>query len=592
MKKWFLFSLILFISLNVFGQDKFWIRDGDEILFWGDSITDDGIYSRIVENYVLTYYPDWNVKFVNLGWGGDRSSFYPRLERDIALSKPDRVTIMLGMNDGLYQAPDAEVQQTYVDGIHTLIKILKERSNPEILLISPTPYDLRCRVDLANGFTTRLKDMSRAFYPPTLRRLTKALQEIADKEGCRYYDLHQDYIERIEELDGFSGDYQLTAEGIHPNIDGAVYMGLGILDAMQASKDVAGVWFDEAGQVDSTYDCKISDLKTDDKSISFTRDAQRLPMPLYPSVRETFLKLIDYKNAWNRDMLAVAGKDSATWFELRIDGVLVDMVTGYELGNGVNLSTYMASPIMEQAYRVFEATERYEDTFYAMWRYNLLKGVRGPNEYTPFDETVDTKPFYDKLDEIYKEQHTINQPKSHKIEIKAVDVPIFKNIAKAEICTEFLQDFNKLHFEIDSKLLRTFNSPLCLYGNFTYTPQYQWTILETKGYYTDVPAEMYDDGTHGDKKAGDGVYSLDMYIQKDAGTLQFAVQDGIYLKEFWNRLEAENHRDAECDWLTIAWGKLDSTLNERGTRIEVKSNAPQSFIWDKDQFEKAVKAGL
>ena len=50
----------------------FYLKNHDRVVFYGDSITDQRIYTTYVETYVKTRFPNWNVTFVHSGWGGDR----------------------------------------------------------------------------------------------------------------------------------------------------------------------------------------------------------------------------------------------------------------------------------------------------------------------------------------------------------------------------------------------------------------------------------------------------------------------------------------------------------------------------------------
>ena len=49
--------------------DDFALRDGDTVVFLGDSITAARTYGKIVENYTLLRFPDRKVRFVNAGVG-------------------------------------------------------------------------------------------------------------------------------------------------------------------------------------------------------------------------------------------------------------------------------------------------------------------------------------------------------------------------------------------------------------------------------------------------------------------------------------------------------------------------------------------
>src|SRR5690606_37292146 len=52
----------------------FYLKNGDRVVFYGDSITERRLYTTLVETYVVTRFPGMNVSFVSSGWGGDRVS--------------------------------------------------------------------------------------------------------------------------------------------------------------------------------------------------------------------------------------------------------------------------------------------------------------------------------------------------------------------------------------------------------------------------------------------------------------------------------------------------------------------------------------
>ena len=582
--------VVLLLAGHVLAADSgFWLRDGDQLLFWGDSITDDGIYPRMVENFVLTAYPARRVTFVNLGWSGDRASFYPRLSRDLQLATPTKVTIMLGMNDGLYKPFDPAALSAYLDGMRHLVDILRKKSDPQIFLIAPTTYDLRCRRDVALGHDNIKRRPKIVFYPATLRRFTRALQRFADLGGFRYLDLNEAMSELLEDLNAVSGDFQITDDGVHPNVDGQFFMALEMLDAMKAPRDVATVALNATtGQVDSVYGCTISDLAISRNSVRFLRKDEHLPLPIYPATREPILRVTRYYERWSRDLLKIAGLDSG-WYELRIDGHFVATLRSDELQNGVNLSRFWFSPMMLQAYRVFEATERRHDAFYIKWRRVLLRGVRSPRDFTPFRTGVNTTALDREEERAFHDQHIWNQPKSHRFELRRLKGPRFELAKRSLPASSFLNDMIRVHVQIDTRGLRDFEPPLCLKGNFSYAPQFQWAILETYHMYHDVPVRLYDDGTHGDKKAGDGVYSVDLYFRRGSGTASFEVQDGRFLREYWIWLDRQAHRNAELQHLTQVWAKL---LGQKGKEIRVETDRSRQVVWDRTLWEQAAKQGL
>src|SRR4029078_8670226 len=50
---------------------EFLIHDNDRVVFLGDSITEQRLYTTYIEAYALTRHPEWKLTFRNVGWGGD-----------------------------------------------------------------------------------------------------------------------------------------------------------------------------------------------------------------------------------------------------------------------------------------------------------------------------------------------------------------------------------------------------------------------------------------------------------------------------------------------------------------------------------------
>ena len=110
----------------------FYLRSGDTVVFYGDSITEQNYYNQYVELYAATRFPWMRVHFYGAGVGGDRVTgaaegrLISGLERDVFAEKPTVVTVMLGMNDGGYRATTDEIEQTYVKGYEHLLDSIRE----------------------------------------------------------------------------------------------------------------------------------------------------------------------------------------------------------------------------------------------------------------------------------------------------------------------------------------------------------------------------------------------------------------------------------------------------------------------------------
>src|SRR3954464_1946366 len=109
---------------------SFALKNGDRVVFYGDSITDQRLYTTFAETFALTRFPEMNVTFVHSGWGGDRvtggggGNIDERLKRDVFAYHPTVMTIMLGMNDASYRAFDPKVFSAYTNGFQHIVDSL------------------------------------------------------------------------------------------------------------------------------------------------------------------------------------------------------------------------------------------------------------------------------------------------------------------------------------------------------------------------------------------------------------------------------------------------------------------------------------
>jgi len=67
-----LLFFVVLTQIDAVAQNGFYLKAGDRVVFYGDSITDQRLYTTFVETYVVTRFPKMPVTFVHSGWGGDR----------------------------------------------------------------------------------------------------------------------------------------------------------------------------------------------------------------------------------------------------------------------------------------------------------------------------------------------------------------------------------------------------------------------------------------------------------------------------------------------------------------------------------------
>jgi len=93
-------SVLGLLAGSMAGAADFALRDGDTVVFLGDSITAARTYGKMIENYTLLRYPERRVRFIYAGRGGDTAAGgLARLERDVFAAGATVLTVAYGIND-------------------------------------------------------------------------------------------------------------------------------------------------------------------------------------------------------------------------------------------------------------------------------------------------------------------------------------------------------------------------------------------------------------------------------------------------------------------------------------------------------------
>src|SRR5215470_597811 len=122
-------TLTLLFSAGPPPAADFALRDGDTVVFLGDSITAARTYGKVIEDYTLLRFPDRKVRFVNAGRGGDTAAGgLGRLEADVFPHRPTVLIVAYGVNDiGWGLKADAAHKQKYLDAVRGLVAKCRQR---------------------------------------------------------------------------------------------------------------------------------------------------------------------------------------------------------------------------------------------------------------------------------------------------------------------------------------------------------------------------------------------------------------------------------------------------------------------------------
>jgi lysophospholipase L1-like esterase len=316
--------------------EDFAIRDGDTVVFLGDSITAARTYGKIIENYTLLRYPDRKVRFVNAGVGGDTAAGgLKRLQRDVFAHKPTVLIVAYGVNDiGWGTKADAEHKKVYLDGVRGIVQACKKRGVRVYLCSAAVTAEDPARAEA--GFLQKMCDegmkLSRSLggkaidVQRTMRGIQRSIlaanAKVADK--AKHDSLH-------------------TADGIHLNDLGQLAMAFTILKGLDAPADVPSVAIDADGaKLTAAKGCKVTGLASKDGTLEFTRLDEGLPFN-YGIVYGLNYRYIPAPNELNRYMLTVTNLPKGR-YEVTADGRSADVFTADQLAAGVNIASTTPDP--------------------------------------------------------------------------------------------------------------------------------------------------------------------------------------------------------------------------------------------------------
>ncbi len=399
----------------------FYLHNNDRVVFYGDSITDQRLYTTYIESYCVSRFPKKHFTFIHSGWGGDRvgggggGPIDLRLDRDVFVYKPNVVTICLGMNDGSYRAFDQGIFDTYVRGYrHILDRLVKELPGVRITLLTASAYD---DVTRPAGFL--------GGYNSTLTAYGEAVRELGKEYGLTVADTNVPLVAALARAHSVDADLstQVIRDRVHPGPGGHVLMAAAVLKAWNAPDTVADIEIDGVtGNVVKSLGSKISGLSVTPKRIAFTHTDGALPWPMDRDPdknKDTLLMLgvTDTEQALNRYQLKLTNLPAAS-YALKVDGADMGTVSREQLQSGVDLAGILALGPNQQAKALLAMIRRHNDLHFQKWRVLQVPNSTGGKQITP---EIQTK--MNDLDQqelgVLKDIPRADAPKPHTVELIA-----------------------------------------------------------------------------------------------------------------------------------------------------------------------------
>ena len=351
----------------------FYLHAGDRVVFYGDSITEQRLYTTYVEAFVATRYPGLNVEFFNRGWAGDSSwgggGGVPeeRVRRDVVPLKPTAVVVLLGMNDGGYVPVDPKIEAVIHDWYPKVLDLLSPRgSSIRLTLARTSPWD-----DFAHHYNSVGKPPEPWAPWKGYNDVLRTYGEIAEREAKTRNGIYVDFnVPLSQVLIRAAAEDPVTAatiipDAIHPGPAGHLVMAGELLKAWNVDPVVSELTIDAlSARVVEANRTSISEFK----GLAWKQMDRSLPFNMNSEDNAIHLanKISGFDEQLNRQILRVKGLDAGN-YQLLIDGKAVSTFRSEVLEQGVNLAT-IDTPMRRQSQKVFELCHRRAEVEFFAWR--------------------------------------------------------------------------------------------------------------------------------------------------------------------------------------------------------------------------------
>ncbi|MBO7721448.1 MAG: SGNH/GDSL hydrolase family protein [Kiritimatiellae bacterium] len=345
-------------------------KNGDTVVFFGDSITHGGFYHKYLADFYRTRYPDRRIRFINSGIGGDTAAgALSRVDVDVREWNPACVFIHFGMNDvdrGAY-GPGVDrsllrrrmsAQRNYGANMLKLVAAVRNAvPGAKLVFLTTTPYEDAAEVELpkgASGWAVK----NNVGCNIGLSLMSGFVLDEAERQGVASVDWFSELNAFRERHLKTDPKFRFTRwDRVHPTEIGHSVMAWQILREQGVSPVVSVTELDATGRVGRCENAKVTDVAAGGDEISFTLLAGALPLPVADEAL-AFTGEFKVEETLNRETLRVTGLAAAASWTLSIDGDDVGVYTSAQLGRGVQLGFNPKTPQFRQARKIAEQAEK------------------------------------------------------------------------------------------------------------------------------------------------------------------------------------------------------------------------------------------
>ena len=316
------------------------LKKGDRLAICGDSITEQKMYSRIMETYLTVCVPDLEITVRQYGWGGETApGFLGRMTNDCLRFKPTIATTCYGMNDHGYRAYEPGIGARYRKSSTAIARGFLG-SGARFIQGSPG-----C-VGWENDTNSMAKNLS-------LGMLRDIGIEIAHQENTGFADVFWPMLNAgFTAKQKYAPNYAIAGgDRVHPDWAGHLVMAYAFLKSFGLKGDIGAFTVDlQAGQATATTGHEVVSFKGGELQLK----SRRYPfcatgVPDKHSSLRSGMTLVPFNQELNRLLLVVTNAPAAnykvTW------GTETKTYSAAQLGQGINLADDFAVNPFSEAFR-------------------------------------------------------------------------------------------------------------------------------------------------------------------------------------------------------------------------------------------------
>ena len=306
------------------------LKPGDQLAICGDSITEQKMYSRIMETYLTVCVPQLRVTVRQYGWSGETApGFLARMTNDCLRFKPAVTTTCYGMNDHGYRPYEPAIGQRYREASTAIVRAFKQAG---ARVVQGSPGCVGTKVPWSTNAAEAMN--------LSLCELRNIGLDLAAQEHARFADVFWPMLTSgFAAQQKFGADYAIAGkDAVHPDWAGHLVMAYAFLKALGLDGDIGTLSVDlKANRATASSGHQVRSFKNGELTITSSRypfcaggatnkdNSIRSGMALVPFNQELNRLLLVVKDSGSQSYKVTWGANSCTY-------------SAQQLAKGVNLA--------------------------------------------------------------------------------------------------------------------------------------------------------------------------------------------------------------------------------------------------------------